>query len=137
MPILARMHRLVQELAASTPERKEKLMAYALNRAEKVGDEWLNKAARWEIEPVGRLALFFLEQDWKEGAALPDRIVRPLVQLGRFADARVLLQRAIDNGEKHFGSDDPRLGTTYSNLAQVERELGNLSEAKRLSQRAI
>jgi len=136
-PVLARMHRLVQELTVSTQEHEEKLAAYAVRRADMLHQNWVNKEAHWEMEPLRRLTRLFLEQDQKVGPDLTDLLQDPLRGLNRSADSRDLLQRAIENQEKHFDRDPSRLAISYSNLALVERDLGNLREAKQLSQRTI
>jgi tetratricopeptide (TPR) repeat protein len=46
------------------------------------------------------------------------------------------MTRAIEIKKKAFAATDPRLATSYSNLALVEQDLGNLAEARRLMRRA-
>ena len=48
--------------------------------------------------------------------------------LGNLAEARRLLTRAIEIQEKAFEPDHPNLAVSYSNLALVEKALGNLAE---------
>ena len=52
--------------------------------------------------------------------------------IGNFAEAKRLIECAIEIDEKHFDSEHPTMATNYSNLGNAERGLGNLEEAKRL-----
>lgn len=56
---------------------------------------------------------------------------------GHYAEARSLLEQALDIGEQLYASDDPALAVSYANLALVERDLGHLDEARRLLQQAL
>jgi tetratricopeptide (TPR) repeat protein len=55
----------------------------------------------------------------------------------RFAEAELLLRRALDIDEAHFGSDHPRVATHLSNLAMLLLESIRHAEAETLLRRAL
>ncbi|MCB9267764.1 MAG: tetratricopeptide repeat protein [Lewinellaceae bacterium] len=57
--------------------------------------------------------------------------------LGNFAEAKRLHQKALGISEQALAADHPDLATSYNNLAIVEEDLGNLAEAKQLYQKAL
>ncbi|HLJ09955.1 MAG TPA: tetratricopeptide repeat protein, partial [Planctomycetaceae bacterium] len=84
----------------------------------------LRNASRHDISPglCGRLA---------------NRVGQYLQHHGHLAEARRLLQEAVDAKHKAYTADHPTLATSYSNLAVVEQALGNLAEAERLLRQAL
>jgi tetratricopeptide (TPR) repeat protein len=141
---VARMHRLVQDVVAArlepvaVNERWVALIAHVFSRALFLWDGWVDRASRWEIEPVRDFAMRLLDTHALEiGVVLAIRVERPLDRLGRFNESRALLKRAAMNFEDGHVPLLPILATCYSNLAAVEMNLGNLPEAKRLSLQAI
>ncbi len=58
-------------------------------------------------------------------------------QLGRFAEARPLFERALVIQEKQFGSDHPALAFLLNNLAYTYSGLGDHERARALFERAL
>jgi tetratricopeptide (TPR) repeat protein len=56
---------------------------------------------------------------------------------GQYRGARTLLERAIASDEKAYEPGHPEFAILYSNLAAVERDLGNPKAARTLIERAI
>jgi len=140
---LAKMHRVVQAVVigrmdqAEQDARRQKLEEFSIDRGQFLKTEWYKATARWEIEPLHQFCLHQLDHGRTQGANLASWIGEPLWLLSRFPDARRLYRRAIEIGEKHFDADHPNLAIRYSNLGNVESDLGNLAEARRLYRRAI
>lgn len=142
-PNLARMHRLLQEvvLARLKPDveskRREALTTHSLERGEAMAEEWVDKAARWEIEPLRQHAEALMAAGDLAGAELANWAQEPLGRLGAYAVQRELLLRGVALQEDALAADHPDLAVSLSNLAAAERDLGALEEARALLQRAI
>ena len=140
---LARMHRLVQAAArarmgeATAGKRRAALMGHATTRAARLGETWVERGARWEIEPLCRFALLLLADGDVGGAAVANLVQKPLEELGRFAECRDLLGRALALQEEAGGADDGGLAATLAHLAIVEHDLGDLASARDHLRRAI
>jgi tetratricopeptide (TPR) repeat protein len=57
--------------------------------------------------------------------------------LSSVADAEPLLRRALETAEASYGSEDPRVATVLSNLAQLLKSIYKLEEAERMLRRAL
>jgi tetratricopeptide (TPR) repeat protein len=142
-PRLGRMHRLVRDVVIARmgveagAERLAAATTYALERAKFLCNGWVDRAVRWEIEPVHFLALELLRDGDTRGADLANWIGNPMGELGRMVEKRSMLLKAIAIQERAYEPDHPILATSYSNLARVERDLGNPTEARKLLHRAI
>jgi hypothetical protein len=142
-PQLARMHRVVRDVIGmrrgteATTDRLRGVTEQAMGRAKLLWDGWVQRGARWEIEPVYLHALDLLNAGDTRGGMLANWIHHPMSLLGRWAEARSLLRRALDIDAKAYDRDHPTLATSYANLATVERALGDLAEARNLLHRAI
>jgi tetratricopeptide (TPR) repeat protein len=60
-----------------------------------------------------------------------------LQDLGDYAQAKILLQKAVASDEKNFGEDHPTTASRYNNLASVLQDLGDYAQAKTLLQKAV
>ncbi|MBC8873724.1 MAG: tetratricopeptide repeat protein, partial [Planctomycetes bacterium] len=60
-----------------------------------------------------------------------------LRQLGRFVEAKNLLERVVEITTNALPKNHPDVATGYSNLALVEQDLGNLAEARSLLRNAM
>ena len=63
-------------------------------------------------------------------ARLLNEVGMYLHQIGRYREARVVLERALAQHEKAFGQDNPRRSAIVNNLGRVLRRLGHLDEAR-------
>lgn len=139
-PRLAKMHRVVQAVVlgrtpvAEQERRREKLEALSIARGRFLKTEWYKADARWEMEPLHLFCVHQLGHNRWHGATLAGWIGEPLRLLGLFSEGRRLLQRAVEVGDKH---SHPVLSVLCSNLASVERDLGDLASARRLYCRAL
>jgi tetratricopeptide (TPR) repeat protein len=142
-PRLARVHRLVRDVvlvrmgADGAAEERSRVTEHALERAKSLCDGWLQRAVRWEIEPVHLYAMVLLGAGETSGVELANRIVSPMQNLGDLGESRSLLRRTLAFAEKAYGAEHPNLATSYGNLAMVERALGNPAEARALLHHAI
>jgi len=141
-PSVARLHRLVGEaLAAGMADdnrtaRRAALNAHALERAEFLWEGWVERAHRWEIEPARAYAALLLEAGDDDSPRIANEIVEPLYRLSIYQQMRDLLRHTL-RAQEATGLDDPEVAVTCSNLATVERDLGNLAAARELLRRAI
>ncbi|GEM_PF-1981237 len=60
-----------------------------------------------------------------------------LKDLGNYAEARLLLEKAVVYYEKNLGPDHPTTAVSYSNLATVLQALGDYVGAKQLLEKAV
>ena len=60
-----------------------------------------------------------------------------LYELGQYAEAEPLLQRALQIREKALGPEHPDVATSLNNLAVLYRAQGRYAEAEPLYQRAL
>jgi tetratricopeptide (TPR) repeat protein len=83
------------------------------------------------------LLRLFDDNEIPEIVYLQNNLAMVLRDLGEYAQAKVLLQKAVAYDEKIFGEDHPNATTSYSNLALVLQNLGEYAQAKTLLQRAV
>ena len=91
-PLVARMHRLVQELVrrgedGETNDLKPAVLAHIKGRSEFLWDGWVAHEHRWELGPLEACAWQWLERDSTDGAYLANQAAGPLRLLGKFAEA--------------------------------------------------
>ena len=97
-----------------------------------------NPADKFVWVPYGeRLVEVLGSFEVEEMGVLQNNLALVLKDLGEYAQAQILLLKAISIGEKHFGTEHPTLATYYSNLALVLQNLGNYEQAKSLLLKAI
>ena len=63
-------------------------------------------------------------------ARLLNQVGMYLHQIGRYREARVVLERALALHERAFGQDNPRRSAIINNLGRVLRRLGHLDDAR-------
>jgi CHAT domain-containing protein/tetratricopeptide (TPR) repeat protein len=68
--------------------------------------------------------------------ALNQEVVQ-LYEAGRYPEATVIAERAVNLAERQFGSDNPNVGTALSNLAGLYRAQGRYSDAEPRMVRAL
>ena len=142
-PRVARMHRLVQDVARArmgdeaAAARRAEVQAHAGQRARFLEDGWADRDNRWEIEPLLAYAVLRMAASDPAGASLANLVQKPMEELGRFVECRDLLRRAIALQESELGAEHPALATSCTNLAVVEHDLGNLVGARGLLHRAV
>ena len=133
---LARMHRIVQDVlrARIAPEEADQRLGevslHAKQRAAFVGEGWLQRENRWEIAPLLDYAVLRIEAEDADGEFIANWIFHAMRALGSLTRARELMSRLIAIWENAFEPDHPRLAVCYSNLALIEKDLGNLAEAR-------
>ena len=149
--------------AGRREELQKEATSVAGQRAKFLEEGWAHRENRWEIEPLRDYVLLRMRVENLDAASLASDTMKPLFHLARYNEARDLVQRAIaiqekafatrlpprtpswwsrlrraiSIGKKAFGPDRRNLATSYSNLALVERYLGNSTEARDLLRRAI
>ena len=134
-PEIVRVHRVVQavvggRMGQTAGDLRERLVAYAVKRGELLIEGWVDRTARWEIDPLHKLATQLLEFEVLGGGRLANRVFRPLQLLGELPEAQRLLRKAVAVGEKHLAPEYGDLAISYSNLALVEQDLGDPTEAR-------
>jgi tetratricopeptide (TPR) repeat protein len=142
-PLVARMHRLVQELmqnaAGEHAETFEAaLLAHIKSRAAFLGEGgWVRRQHRWELEPLEACALKWMERGSPDGAYLANQASVLFHLLGNFAKAEPLLRRALEIDEQRFGPDHHDVAVRLNNLAQLLKATNRLAEAEPLMTRAL
>ena len=84
-------------------------------------------AIRTRILPAGHIDL----------ASLQNNMAVSCFRAGKYDKAADLLQTSLDTYQRVLGDHHPAVALTLNNLAYVEKEMGNLSRAKQLVDRAI
>ena len=121
-PLVARMHRLLQELVkrgedAGANDLEPAVLAYIKGRSEFLRDGWVAHEHRWELGPLEACAWQWLERDSADGAYLANQAAGPLMDLGKFAEAEPLLRRALAIYESVLDRDHPDTLTTRHDVA--------------------
>ena len=70
-------------------------------------------------------------------AVLQNNLATVLKDLGDYAGAKTLLEKALRSDENNFGADHPTTAVRYSNLATVLQALGDYAGALELSAKAL
>jgi ADP-ribose pyrophosphatase YjhB (NUDIX family) len=125
---IMRMHRVVHavvggRIGEAMDALRERLVKYTMERANLLWDGWVDRAARWEIDPLRHFSTELIEKEPVTGANLANWIYQPLFLLGRLLEAKLLLRKAIAIEEKHFDAEHPNLGPSYSNLVRPENAI--------------
>jgi tetratricopeptide (TPR) repeat protein len=138
-----RMHRLVQEVVKLetepriVAERELALVAHVKSRAEFLWEGWVRHENRWELAPLVACAWQLLERNDSQGAYLANQALGPLRNLGNFAEAELLLRRALALDERSCGLNHPNVATCLNNLAALLQDTNRVPEAEMLYRRAL
>ena len=133
------LHRLVAALVRDRlpPQQRENWCDVALRMMQGSFDYDPNAAASW-----GRCAALLPHAmtvaRHAEAAGVSSEVVARLLNevgqylhhIGRFREARGVLERALSQHEKVYGDDNPRRAAIVNNLGRVLRRLGHLDEAR-------
>src|SRR5204863_333464 len=97
-------------------ERQHDVVHHSTTRGKVLWEGWVDRACRWEIDPLRDLALLLLDGHLPhDGATLANRVQQPMRALGRFGECQSLLRRAVAIDEKAYEPDHPTLARDYSN----------------------
>jgi tetratricopeptide (TPR) repeat protein len=147
-PLLARMHRLVQELLAKASEsragsstesepRIARISALAKARCEFLEAGWLDWSNRWEIEPLRALAELWIERERDQASWLANSVGIRLHALARWAESEPLMRRALAIDEAAYGPDHPTVAIRLNNLVALLQDTGRLAEAEPPMRRVV
>ena len=141
-PKVGGMHRLIQEAIRQRHDRNqeysERLIQYCFNRADCLDDgDWVSKDNRWEIAPLGAFSRQYLGDDNIKVTSTSNLVAKLEMGTGLLTEAKRLWSETIRVCEKHLGSCQEDWLMIYVNIAEVERRLGNLSEAKQYLEKAL
>src|SRR6185369_4915834 len=122
-PLIARMHRLLQELMRNAAGEqldaiKAAVIEHVKSRATFIWDGWVQHEHRWEIRPLAACARQWMEDD-DAGTYLASQASGPLFHLGDYAEAEALIRQASAIDEGRFGPDDPVVAIRLNSLAQM------------------
>lgn len=137
IPRIVRMHRLMQEEICRLNIKEKRLteiVNYVNIRSEFLKNGgWINIKFKWEIFSINKTAIFWLNQNIYDSLLIANQTGDSLSYLGKLNDAKQLFKLAIVIAERICKPEDFReIASFYNNLANVEEELGNYLEAKRL-----
>ncbi|MEL6837142.1 MAG: tetratricopeptide repeat protein [Bacteroidota bacterium] len=98
-----------------------------------------NPVSKFPLVPYAEhlLGLPNLDQTIPEYAQLQNNSALVYKNLGRYAEAAELLEKALQADLNHFGKDHPNIAVRQSNLATVYGDLGRYNEAAELFQQAL
>ncbi|MGO9776029.1 MAG: tetratricopeptide repeat protein [Terracidiphilus sp.] len=141
--LIARMHRLVQELmrqktsAEDLAARQQAVDALITERdaALEKTTEWVQ--ARWELEPFTALAGLWDERNHPWTAWLMNQVSTRWHTLAEWGQAEPLMRRGLEIDEKSYGPDHPKIAICLNNLALLLQATNRLAEAEPLMRRAL
>ncbi|SEM66318.1 Tfp pilus assembly protein PilF [Chitinophaga rupis] len=70
-------------------------------------------------------------------SGLQNNLALVLQELGDYAGAKALLEKAVRSDENNFGPDHPTTAVSYSNLALVLKDLGDYTKARALLEKVV
>lgn len=137
-PLVARMHRLLQELLKTSAgelveTHEQTLLGLIKARAKFLQDEWVQHEYRWELGPLAPCAWQWLEREGDAGALLASRVGIPLRKLGNFTESERFHRRSVERADP----DHPNYTAYLINLAHVLTDMNQMVEAELLIRRAL
>jgi hypothetical protein len=140
--LVARMHRLVQEILARAdgfPRAPllDRLVEHAKARCDFLEEQWLNWANRWEIEPLRTLSESLLALENAQASWIANSVGKRLFDLARYPETEPLLRRALAIDEQSYGLEHPNVATGLNNLALLLQATNRLGEAEPLLRQAL
>ncbi len=136
-----KMHRIITEMAVRLlPLDVETALPVVEAVAERLSIDQTkdNPVHKFPEIPYGRALLERIEAlDFPEKARLQNNLALVLQDLGDYAGARDLLEKALRSDEQNFGPDHPTTAVSYSNLAAVLHALGDYAGARDLLEKAV
>src|SRR5262249_19028529 len=142
-PLIARMHRLLQDLLQCDSSEDE-LTSWQQNLEELVSarDSVLENTtqwneARWEVDPLDALARLWAERDHPWAAWLLNQVGLRWKNLAEYTRAEPLIRRVLQIDEASFGKDHPDVARDLNNLAQLLQATNRLTEAEPLMRRVV
>ena len=141
--LIARMHRLVQELirqktGAEELAARQKAVDALVKERDAVLEKttvWIN--ARWELEPLTALASLWDETNHPDAAWLMNQMGTRWFALAEWGQCEPLMRRALEIDERNYGPDHPDVAIRLNNLAQLLQATNRLAEAEPLFRRAL
>jgi len=142
-PLVARMHRLLQELMQNAAGKHAEifeaaLLAHVKSRAAFLGEGgWVRHENRWELRPLAAFAWHWMERGSQDRTYLANQACVAFHHLGNFAESEGLSRRALEIDEQSFGPDHPVVANDLNNLAQLLQETNQTAGAEPLMRRAL
>jgi len=141
--LIARMHRLVQDLMRQKANAEElaemqqtvKGLISERNAALEKTTEWA--PARWELEPLTSLAGLWDETSHPQAAWLMNEVALHWQTLAEWGQAEPLFRRELEIDERIYGPDHPKVAISLNNLAELLRATDRLAEAEPLYRRSL
>ena len=141
--LIARMHRLVQELIRQKTGAEELAARQkAVDALVKVRDAALQKTtvwigARWELDPLTALASLWDGTNHPDAAWLMGQAGLRWLDLAEWGQCEPLIRRALEIEERICGPDHPEVARALNDLAQVLQDTNRLAKAEPLMRRAL
>lgn len=141
-PKMVRLHRLVGEVVrakdSAAGDHLRDVIANAKKRCNVLKNGWLDHANRWELEPLASLAYQLMDTNAGDAApVIANDVGLYWRALGRYADAELLLRRALEIREQTLGPDHPSTLTSVNNLGLLLENRGDAETAEKLYRRAV
>ena len=97
-----------------------------------------NPVDKFPFIPYGKsIEAAFTDSDHIKIGELQNNLATVLQDLGDYAGAKELLEKAMTSAEKNIGPEHPETAVRYSNLALVLQDLGDYAGAKELLEKAM
>jgi tetratricopeptide (TPR) repeat protein len=141
-PLVARIHRLVQELVrrelapGELAARQDAVRELMEERDAALRETTHWPEARWELEPLDALAWLWAETSHPRAAWLLNQVAQWWHYLAEWTRAEPLMRRALALDEQCFGPDHPDVARDLNNLALLLQNTNRLAEAEPLMRRA-
>ena len=133
-PQIVRIHRLVQEVILVDLEGKDtftaNLFEHCLSRSAYLETNWYNKSDQWEINPLVNFTELLLDKSNVDAPQLVIYLGQCLHGLHFNNRHKKILLHAVKLLQNKDNYKQTDLAVLYSNLAAVEKALGNFKNAK-------
>src|SRR5207244_4756442 len=134
-PLVARMHRLLQEIVQIDVGEhlgtfRDHLNQHITSRAEFLWDGWVQPECRWEIVALASYARLAMKRDDQNATGLASLAFGPMQHLGDYAQAETLVRSALEIDEERFGAQSSQVGRDLNNLAVLLHITNPMTEAE-------
>jgi tetratricopeptide (TPR) repeat protein len=141
-PLVARMHRLLQEMVRIDVGEdigtfQDHLNKHITSRAEFLWDGWVQRECRWEIASLASYAGLAMKRGDQHATRLASLAFGPLQHLGDFAQAEALARLALEIDEQRFGPQSSQVGRDLNNLAALLHATNRMTEAETIYRRVL
>lgn len=141
MPLVVRMHRLVQEAVqkprTNNDELIVKLFDHGIERSEYLEEHWHIKSEQWEIRPLVGFSELLLNKKHPSAPKMVKWLGQWLISISSYQTCKELHLGAIELLKDKTDNRQTEIAILKSNLGYIEEKLGNPKGAQKLLKEAI